>query len=232
MRVRLLHPIPAHCPATNAKRMPRRFHILAAMNTSTTETLSIVYYLDVVEHGILVSDADSIKALCEQTDRASSQIGEVEPHLDSEGRHEARILRAAIDELQVQLALGKMEAAERIGEIEERIEHGYREMKRAVGRLERLGEAKADTLRDKIHKSWMDLKAAVSIARTRLDLAEEKGEAKLQAAKDEVVGDFAKIRDLTKENVGGAYEKSSEWIERTKKSVGTKARKVLDAIKS
>jgi hypothetical protein len=125
-----------------------------------------------------------------------------------------------------------MEAVERIREIEERIEHGYREMKHAVGRLERLGEAEADTLRDKIHKSWMDLKAAVSIARTRLELAEEKGEEKLQAAKDELIGDFEKIRDLTKENVGDAYEKSSEWIERTKKSVGRKARNVLDAIKS
>lgn len=202
------------------------------MKTSTTETLSIVGYLDVVEHGILVSDADSIKALCEQTGRASSQIGEVEPHLDSEGRHEARILRAAIDELQVQLALGKMETAEKIEEIEQRIEHGYRQVKHAVGRMERLGEAEADALRDKIHKSWMDLKAAGSIARMRLELAEEKGEAKLQAAKDELIGDFTKIRDLTKENVGGAYEKSSEWIERTKKSVGRKARNVLDAIKS
>jgi hypothetical protein len=205
---------------------------MAAMKIAITETLDIVCYLDVVEHGILVSDADSIRALCEQTGRASSQIEEVEPHLDSEGRHEARILRAAIDELQVQLALGKMEAVERIREIEERIEHGYREMKHAVGRLERLGEAEADTLRDKIHKSWMDLKAAVSIARTRLELAEEKGEEKLQAAKDELIGDFEKIRDLTKENVGDAYEKSSEWIERTKKSVGRKARNVLDAIKS
>lgn len=212
--------------------MPHGSGILAAMKIATTETLDIVYHLDVVEHGILVSDADSIRALCEQTGRASSQIGEVEPHLDSAGRHEARILRAAIDELQVQLALGKMEAAERIGKIEERIEHGYREMKHAVGRLERLGEAEADALRDKIHKSWMDLKAAGSIARMRLELAEEKGEAKLQAAKDELIGDFAKIRDLTKENVGDAYGKSSEWIEKTKKSVGRKARNVLDAIKS
>ena len=203
-----------------------------AMKTSITETWDIVWYLDAVEHGILVSDADSIRALCEQTDRASSQIGEVEPHLDSEGRHEARLLRAAIDELQVQLALGKMEAAEKIGEIEKRIEHGYRQVKHAVGRLERLGEEEVDLLRDKIHKSWMDLKAAGSIARMRLELAEEKGEAKLQAAKDELIGDFAKIRDLTKENVGDAYEKSSEWIERTKKSVGRKARNVLDAIKS
>lgn len=202
------------------------------MKTSTTETLNIVSYLDVVEHGILVSDADSIRALCEQTGSASSQIGEVEPHLDSEGRHEARLLRAAIDELQVQLALGKMEAAEKIGEIEKRIEHGYSQMKHAVGRLERLGEEEADALRDKIHKSWLDLKAAGSIARMRLELAEEKGEAKLQAAKDELIADFAKIRDLTKENVGDAYEKSSEWIERTKKSVGRKARNVLDAIKS
>lgn len=203
-----------------------------AMKTSITETWGIVWYLDAVENGILVSDADRIKTLCEQTDRASSQIGEVEPHLDSEGQHEARILRAAIDELQVQLALGKMEAAEKIGEIEKRIEHGYSQMKHAVGRLEKLGEEEADALREKIHKSWMALKAAGSIARLRLELAEEKGEAQLLAAKDELIGDFEKIRDLTTESVGGAYEKSSEWIERTKKSVGRKARNVLDAIKS
>jgi hypothetical protein len=206
--------------------------ILKAMKTSTTETLDIVCYLDVVEQGILVSDTESIRALCEQTGRASSQIGEVEPHLDSEGQHEARILRAAIDELQVQLALGKMEASEKVGEIEKRIEHGYSQLKHAVGRLERLGEAEVDALRDKIHKSWMDLKAAASIARLRLEFAEEKGEAKLQAAKDELIEDFEKIRDLTKENVGGAYEKSADWIETTKKSVGRKARNVLDAIKS
>lgn len=212
--------------------MPYGTGILTAMKTSITETWDIVWYLDEVEHGILVSDADSIKALCEQTDRASSQIGEVEPHLDSEGRHEARILRAAIDELQVQLALGKMEAAEKIEEIEQRIEHGYRQVKHAVGRMERLSEEEADALRDKIRKSWMDLKAAGSIARIRLELAEERGEAKLQAAKDELIGDFAKIRDLTKESVGDAYGKSSEWIERTKKSLGRKARNVLDAIKS
>ena len=212
--------------------MPYGTGILTAMKTSITETWDIVWYLDEVEHGILVSDADSIKALCEQTDRASSQIGEVEPHLDSEGRHEARILRAAIDELQVQLALGKMEAAEKIEEIEQRIEHGYRQVKHAVWRMERLSEEEADALRDKIRKSWMDLKAAGSIARIRLELAEERGEAKLQAAKDELIGDFAKIRDLTKESVGDAYGKSSEWIERTKKSLGRKARNVLDAIKS
>lgn len=202
------------------------------MKTSATEKLGIVSYLDVIEHGILVSDADGIKALCEQTRHASSQIGEVEPHLDHEGRHEAQILRAAIDELQVQLALGKMEAAEKIGEIEKRIEHGYRQVKHGVERLEKRGEAEADVLRDKIHKSWIHLKAAGSIARLRLELAEEKSEAKLQAEKDELIEDFAKIRDLTKENVVDAYEKSSEWIERTKKSVRRKARNVLEAIKS
>ena len=205
---------------------------LTAMKTTTTQTLDIVWYLDEVENGILVSDADSIKALCEQTDRASSRIGEVEPHLDSEGRHEARLLRAAIDELQVQLALGKMEAAEKTNEIEKRIEHGYRQVKHAVRRLEKQGGAEVGALRDKVHKSWMHLKAASSIARLRRELEEEKGEGKLQAAKDEVIGDFAKIRDHTKADVGGSHEKSAEWIERTKQAVGRKTRNVLEALKS
>ena len=105
-------------------------------------------------------------------------------------------------------------------------------MKEAVERKERLSEEEVEAHRDKIRKRRMDLKAAGSIARIRLELAEERGEAKLQAAKDELIGDFAKIRDLTKESVGDAYGKSSEWIERTKKSLGRKARNVLDAIKS
>lgn len=204
---------------------------LNAMKTSTIKKSNVVCYVDAVERGILVSDAESIKLLCEQTDRASSRIEEVESQLDGEGRHEARILRALIDELQVQLTLGKMEAAEKVEEIEKRIEHGYRQVKHAVGRLERLGEMEADALLDKVHRSWMDLKAAGSIARLRLELAEEKGEVKLQAAKDELVRDFEKIRDHTKENVGSAYEKSAEWIEKTKNSVGRKARNVLEAIK-
>ena len=202
------------------------------MKSSTTKTTNIGYYLDEVEHGIQVSDAESIKNLCEQTGSASSRIEELESHLDSEGQREARILRAAIDELQVQLALGKMDAAEKVEEIEKRIEHGYSQMKHAVGRLERLGEAETEALREKIHKSWIHLKVASTIARLRLELAEEKGAAKLQAAKDELIEDFEKIRYLAKENVSGAYEKSAEWIEKTKDSVGRKARNVLEAIKS
>ena len=212
--------------------MPHKSRNLVAMKSSATKTTNIGYYLDEVEHGILLSDADSIKKLCEQTGRASSRIEDVEPHLDSECQHEARILRAAIDELQVQLALGKMDAAEKVEEIEKRIEHGYSQMKHAVGRLEKLGEAESEALRDKIHKSWIHLKVAGTIARLRLELAEEQGEAKLQAAKDELIEDFEKIRDLAKENVSGACEKSAEWIEKTKESVGRKAHNVLEAIKS
>lgn len=197
-----------------------------------TETTNISYYLDTVENGILMSDADSIKKLCEETGHASSRLEDVELHLDSEGQHDSRILRAAIDELQVQLALGKMDAAGKVEEIEKRIEHGYSRMKHAVGRLEKLGEAEANALRDKIHSSWIHLKVAGTIARIRLELAEEKSEAKLEAAKDELIADFEKIRNMAKENIGEACEKSADWIEKTKESVGRKAHNVLEALKS
>ena len=203
------------------------------MKTSTSiQPTNIDYYLDTVEHGILMSDAESIKKICEQTSRASSRIEDVEQHLDSEGQREARILRAAIDEMQVQLALGKMDAVDKVEEMEKRIEQGYSQMKHAVSRLERLGEGQAEALRDKIHNSWIHLKAAGTIARLRLELAEEKSEAKLQAAKDELIADFEKIRDLAKESVDDACEKSAEWIDNTKKSVGGKAHNILKAIKS
>ena len=197
-----------------------------------TERIDIVYYLDTVENGILLSDSESIKKLCEETEHASSGIREVEPHLDSQGRQESNVLRAAIDELQVQLALGKMDAADKLDEIERRIEHSYGEMKHAIARLERLSEEEADALRDRIHNSWLHLKSAGTIARIRLELADEKSKEKLQAAKNELIEDLEKIRNLAKENVGDACEKSADWIKKTKKSVGRKAHNVLDALKS
>lgn len=197
-----------------------------------TETTNISYYLDTVENGILMSDADSIKKLCEETGHASSQIEDVELHLDNEGQRDSRILRTAIDELQVQFALGKMDAADKVGDIEKRIEHGYGRMMQAVGRIGRLGEDETNALRDKIHSSWIHLKVAASIFRIRLELAEENGEAKLEAAKHELIANFEKIRDLAKENVGEACEKSADWIDKTKGSIGRKAHNVIDAIKS
>jgi uncharacterized protein (UPF0335 family) len=197
-----------------------------------TERIDIVYYLDTVENGILLSDSESIKKLCEETEHASSGIRDVEPHLDSQGRQESNILRAAIDELQVQLALGKMDAADKLDEIERRIEHSYAEMKHAIARLERLSEEEVDALRDRIHSSWLHLKSAGTIARIRLELADEKSKEKLQAAKNELIQDLEKIRNLAKENVGGACEKSADWIKKTKQSVGRKAHNVLDALKS
>ena len=201
-------------------------------NTTITETMNIGYYLDAVESGILMSDADSIKKLCEETGNASSRLEDVEPHLDSEGQHDSRILRAAIEELQVQLALGKMDAAEKIGEIETRLEHGYSRIKHAVGRLERLGEDERKALRDKIHSSWIHLKVAGTIARIRLDLAKEESEARLKAEKENLIRDFEKIRNLAKENIGEAHEKSAQWIDHAKESVSRKSHNVLDALRS
>jgi hypothetical protein len=225
--------IPAQFPATHAKQKSARNLIRKAMKTPImTERIDIAYYLDTVEKGILLSDSESIKKLCEETENASSGIREVEPHLDSQGRQESNVLRAAIDELQVQLALGKMDAADELDEIERRIGHGYDQMKHAISRLERLSEEEIDALRDRIHSSWLHLKSAGTIARIRLELADEKSKEKLQAAKSELFEDFEKIRDLAKENVGGACEKSGEWIKKAKQSVGRKAHNVLDALKS
>lgn len=201
-------------------------------NNAMTETTNISYYLDTIESGILMSDADSIKKLCEETDHANARLEDVEPHLDSEGRHASSILRTAIDELQVQLSLGKMDAADNLAEIEEKLEHGYSKMKHAVGRIESLGEDESTALRDKIHSSWIHLKAATTIARLRLELAEEKSQDKTEAAKDELIRDFEKIRDLANESAIEAREKSAEWIETAKESVSRKTRNILDAIKS
>jgi hypothetical protein len=197
-----------------------------------TEIMNISLYLETVESGILMSDANSIKKLCKETTHASSELEDIEPQLDSEGQHESRILHALIDELKVQLALGKMNASERINEIEQKITHSYSKIKTAAGRLDRLSKEETNALRDKIHNSWMHLKAALTIARIRLELAEEKSEAKLQSAKDELIKDFEKIRDLAKDNTEEACEKSSKWIKSAKKSVGKRTHNVLKALKS
>jgi hypothetical protein len=203
------------------------------MKTNThTEIMNISLYLDTVESGILMSDANSIKKLCEETTHASSKLEDIEPQLDSEGQHESRILRSLIDELRVQLALGKMNASERIDEIEQRITHSYSKIKSAAGRLEKLGKEETNSLRDNIHNSWMHLKAALTIARIRLELAEEKSEAKLQSAKDELIRDFEKIRDLAKDNTGEACDKSVKWIKSAKKTVSRRSHNVLKALKS
>ena len=125
-----------------------------------------------------------------------------------------------------------MNASERIDEIEQRITHSYSKIKTAAGRLERLGKEETNDLRDKIHISWMHLKAALTIARIRLELTEEKSEAKLQSAKDELIRDFEKIRDLAKDNTEEACKKSSKWIKGAKKSVGKRTHNVLKALKS
>lgn len=196
-----------------------------------SETTNISLYLDTVESGILMSDANSIKKLCEETAHASSKLEDVEPHLDSEGQHESRIVRALIDELRVQLALGKMNASEKIDEIEERLSHGYSKIKNAVLRLEKQGKSETDAIHDKIHNSWLHLKAALTIAGLRLELAEQKSEAKLQSAKDELIRDFGKIRDTAKDNAVQACDTSAKWINRTKIKLGKRAHKVLKALK-
>ena len=199
--------------------------------TTITETTNISCYLDAVENGIQLSDSDSIKKLCEETSHASAGIKEVESHLDSEGQRDSRILRAALNELQVKFALGKMETTDKVEAMERRIEHGYSLVKQAVGRLERLSEDEMNVLRDRIHRSWIHLKAAGTIARIRLHLAEEKSETKLEAAMDELIEDFKKIRSLAKQSTSDACEKSAEWIDKTKKAVRTKTHHILDVLK-
>lgn len=203
------------------------------MKTNThCEIMNISVYLDTVESGILMSDSNSIKKLCDETTHASSKLEDIEPQLNSEGQHESRILRSLIDELRVQLALGKMNTSERLDEIEQKITQSYSRIKNAVGRLERLGKEETNDVRNKIHNSWMHLKAALTIVHIRLELAEEKSEAKLQSAKDELIRDFEKIRDLVSDNTEEACKKSSKWIKNAKKSVGKRTHNVLKALKS
>lgn len=203
------------------------------MKTNThSEIMNISIYLNTVESGILMNNINSIKKLCEATTHASSKLEDIEHQLDSEGQHESRILRALINKLRVQLALGKINASERLDEIEKKITQSYSRIKNAGGRLERLGKKETNDVRNKIHNSWMHLKAALAIARIRLELAEEKSEAKVQSAKDELIRDFEKIRDLVSDNTEEVCKKSSKWIKSAKKTVGKRTHNVLKALKS
>ena len=188
---------------------------------------NIQRYLGAVETNIVLSDSAAQKRLDEDAAKALAHIEKAQEHLDEDVHNEVDLLRSAIDELRVQYALGKMEGAEKLEGIEERIEHGYRKLKSAVRRTKKLTEHESEELNDSLHKGWRSLKLEMNILYLRLGLAHETGSEKLAAAKKELIEDAKAIAKLGKEEAELIRENCSLWCQKTKSSVRKSALKLV-----
>lgn len=188
---------------------------------------SIQRYLGAVETSIVLSDAAAQKRLGEDSAKALAHIGKAQEHLDEDAHKETDLLRAAIDELRVQYALGKMEGSEKLEEIEGRIEHGYQKLKNAVRRAKRLTERESEELNESLHKGWRSLKLEINLLHLRLSLAHDAGSEKLADAKKELVEDAKSIAQMGKKEAELIRDNLSIWCEKTKKTVRKSALKLV-----
>ena len=188
---------------------------------------NIEHYLGALETSIILSDAAAQKRLGEHAAVTLVHIDNAQKYLDEDVYHEVELIRTAIDELRVQYALGKMEGAEKLEEIEERIEHGYQKLKNAVRKTKKLTEHEREELNEALHKGWRSLKLEINLLHLRLSLAHDTGSEKLAAAKKELVKDAKHIAKLGKKEAELIGENFSPWCEKIKKSVSKSALKVI-----
>ena len=187
----------------------------------------IQHYLGAVETGIALSDEAAQKRLDEDTAHALSHIEKAQEHLDEDATQEVDLLRTALDELRVQYALGKMEGAEKLSEIEERIERGYRKLKSAVQRAKKLTAHENEELNETLQKSWENLKLEINILYLRLSVAHDSGSEKLAAAKEDLIQDVKLIAKLGREEAEIIDDNCSHWCKKIEKSVRKSALKLV-----
>jgi hypothetical protein len=184
-------------------------------------------YLGAVESGLILSDEAAQKRLDEDSAKALAHIENAQEHLDEEAHHEVDLLRTALDELRVQYALGKMEGAEKLTEIEERIEHGYQNLKNAVRRAKNLTKQESEELNDALHQGWRNLKLGINILYLRLSLAHDSGNDRLAAAKEELIQDVKFLAKLGKDEAELIGDNCSLWCKKVEKSVRQSALKLV-----
>ena len=191
---------------------------------------SIQRYLSAVETSIILSDAAAQKRLDEDAAKALARLEKVQEHLDEDAHKEVDLLRVAIDELRVQYALGKMEGTEKLEEIEERIERGYRKLKNAVRKTKKLTGQESEELNNALHKSWRSLKLEINLLYLRLSLAHDAGSEKLMAAKEDLVEDAKLIAKLGKEEAEIIRHDISLWCKKIKTSTRKSALRLVQSM--
>lgn len=192
---------------------------------------SLQSYLQASQTKILRGDAEAREKLTEHADRAIARVHQTVDHLPEAEQKEARHLKTALDELKLQFALGKMEGAEKLKNLEERIEYGFVSLKKAVKKAEKIGEKETKEANHALHEGWEKLQLEMMILYVRLDLAHEAGSQKLGAAKDEFISDIKLIAEFGKEEADHLGEDFSAWIKRSQKSVGEKSHRFLERLK-
>ncbi len=188
---------------------------------------SIQRYLDAVETSIILSDAAAQKRLDKDADKALARLEKAQNHLDENAHKEVDLLRTAIDELRVHYALGKMEGAEKLEEIEARIENGYQRLKDAVRRATTLTGHESEELNNALRKGWRSLKLEINLLYLRISLAHDAGSGKLAAAKEELAEDAKLIAKLGREEAKLIEDNLSLWCKNLEKSVRKSSLKLV-----
>lgn len=189
---------------------------------------NIERYLGAMRAGLELNETHAEQERDKRAKELLRDLETAEENLGEEERHEVHILHTAIGDLRLQYGLGKMEGAEKLSEIEHRLEHGYQKTKNALRKLRNLSQKEAQAVQEKIHRGWQALQTEVKLLYIRLDLAEEKTEEKISAAKDEIVKDIKSIANLARENAAGARDKAHGWTTQAKKSVSKRSHRILD----
>ncbi|MDB4438385.1 hypothetical protein N9195_02220 [bacterium] len=198
--------------------------------TNLKSDIGIQRYLGSVETSINLSDVAAQKKLDDGAALAIDRIAKAQGYLDAESHKQVDLLRAAIDELRVQYALGKMEGSEKLEAIEDRIEHGYRNLKNALRRTKKLTAYEAEELNDNLHEGWRHLKLEINLLYLRLGLVHDSGSERLALAKEALIEDAKLIARLGKEEADLVGKNFSLWCRNLKKSLRKSALKLVHSM--
>lgn len=193
---------------------------------------NIQRYLGAVELNMALGDAEAQNQLEEKVALALPPLVEARKHLEESEHKEIDLLRTAIDELRVQFALGKMEGADTLEEIEGRIAHGFSGLKNSVRKAKRLTGKEAEELNESLHKGWRKLKLEINILYLRLELAHETGSEKFDTARKELIEDVKQIAELGKEEAEEAAADLGLWLKQVKMVVQKRALKVVKSMEN
>lgn len=177
----------------------------------------------------MASDVEQAHStFAEKVSQSLENINHVGEQLQEDDRHEISLLRAAIDELRLQFALGKMEGIETLNKIRSKLDHRFNQAAAKISNLERLPSKEVEKLKGKLHQSWKDLKFEIALLNARITLIEEQGLENFSTAKEEMIADLRLIGHYAKENADELNESIQAWAKKTKKSLKKQGRDFLD----
>jgi len=180
-------------------------------------------YLGAIEDGVALSDSAAKKQQTTQADQLIKSLDEATPHLDEEGQKEAHLFRSTIDELKLQLALGKMDGKDQLDELHTKANHHFGNIKESLHRAKQVAT-------DDLHQAWLTFKIEIHLLNLRHEIPIEETKESLSNATEEALADIRLIAHYAKDSATDLNDQMHLWTKKAKSSLGNRCHKFLDSL--